>query len=125
MSFSYVVLRNICIKKDDLIPRKLDLTFDDVTNKRTISDDVRYLLDLIKAGLKNHLLAKVEVIEVRDAVKLEFWKEKRKVVGNAEEFWDSGIHEIKGGSNILCWLLWCTVCYKDVSHYAFPTVCTL
>ena len=86
MSFSYVVLRNICIKKDDLIPRKLDLTFDDVTNKRTISDDVRYLLDLIKAGLKNHVLAKVEVIEVRDAVKLEFWKEKRKVVGNAEEF---------------------------------------
>ena len=86
MSFSYVVLRNICIKKDDLIPRKLDLTFDDVTNKRTISDDVRYLLDLIKAGLKNHLLAKVEVIEVRDAVKLEFWKEKRKVGGNAEEF---------------------------------------
>ena len=86
MSLSYVVLHNICIKKDDLIPRKLDVTFDDVTNKRTISDDVRYLLDLIKAGLKNHLLAKVEVIEVRDAVKLEFWKDKRNVVGRAEEF---------------------------------------
>ena len=86
MSLSYVVLRNICIKKDDLIPRKLDLTFDDVTNKRRISDDVRYLLDLIKTGLKNHLLAKVEVIKVRDAVKVEFWKEKRKVVSNAEEF---------------------------------------
>ena len=86
MSLSYVVLHNICIKKDDLIPRKLDLTFDDVTNKRTISDDVRYLLDLIKTVLKNHLLAKVEVIEVRDAVKLEFWKDKRNVVGHAEEF---------------------------------------
>ena len=86
MSLSYVVLHNICIKKDDLIPRKLDLTFDDVTNKRTISDDVRYLLDLIKTVLKNHLLAKVEVIEVRDAVKLEFWKDKRNVVGSAEEF---------------------------------------
>ena len=86
MSLAYVVLRNICIKKDDLIPRKLDLTFDDVTNKRRISDDVRYLLDLIKTGLKNHLLAKVEVIKVRDAVKVEFWKEKRKVVSNAEEF---------------------------------------
>ena len=86
MSLSYVVLRNICIKKDDLIPRKLDLTFDDVKNKRTISDDIRYLLDLIKTGLKNHLLAKVEVIKVRDAVKVEFWKEKRKVVSNAEEF---------------------------------------
>ena len=86
MSLAYVVLRNICVKKDDLIPRKLDLTFDDVTNKRTISDDVRYLLDLIKTGLKNHLLAKVEVIKVRDAVKVEFWKEKRKVVSNAEEF---------------------------------------
>ena len=86
MSLAYVVLRNICVKKDDLIPRKLDLTFDDVTNKRRISDDVRYLLDLIKTGLKNHLLAKVEVIKVRDAVKVEFWKEKRKVVSNAEEF---------------------------------------
>ena len=86
MGLAYVVLRNICIKKDDLIPRKLDLTFDDIANKRTISDDVRYLLDLIKTGLKNHLLAKVEVIKVRDAVKVEFWKEKRKVVSNAEEF---------------------------------------
>ena len=86
MGLAYVVLRNICIKKDDLIPRKLDLTFDDVANKRAISDDVRYLLDLIKTGLKNHLLAKVEVIKVRDAVKLEFWKNKRNVVGSAEEF---------------------------------------
>ena len=86
MGLAYVVLRNICIKKDDLIPRKLDLTFDDIANKRTISDDVRYLLDLIKTGLKNHLLAKVEVIKVRDAVKLEFWKDKRNVVGSAEEF---------------------------------------
>ena len=86
MGLAYVVLRNICIKKDDLIPRKLDLTFDDIANKRTISDDVRYLLDLIKTGLKNHLLAKVEVIKVRDAVKLEFWKNKRNVVGSAEEF---------------------------------------
>lgn len=86
MGLAYVVLRNICIKKDDLIPRKLDLTFDDVANKRTISDDVRYLLDLIKTGLKNHLLAKVEVIKVRGAVKLEFWKNKRNVVGSAEEF---------------------------------------
>ena len=86
MGLAYVVLRNICIKKDDLIPRKLDLTFDDIANKRTISDDVRYLLDLIKTGLKNHLLAKVEVIKVRDAVKLAFWKNKRNVVGSAEEF---------------------------------------
>ena len=62
------------------------MTFDDVTNKRTISDDVRDLLDLIKTGLKNHLLVKVEVIKVRDAVKLEFWKDKRNVVGSAEEF---------------------------------------
>ena len=34
MSFACVVLHNIFIEKRDLIPRKLDLTFDDVTNKR-------------------------------------------------------------------------------------------
>ena len=40
MGLACIVLHNICIEKDDLIPRKLDLTFDDVTNKRRNSDDV-------------------------------------------------------------------------------------
>ena len=68
------------------MPRKLDLAFDDVSNKRRISDDVRYLSDLIKVGSKNHLLGKVEAIKVRDTLKLEVWGEKGKVEGSAEEF---------------------------------------
>ena len=39
MGLACVVLHNIRIEKGDLIPRKLDLTFD-VTNKRKNSDDV-------------------------------------------------------------------------------------
>ena len=88
MGLACVVLHNICNEKGDLIPRKLDLTFDDVTNKRRNSDDVRDLLDLINTGSKNYLLGKADTIRVRDALKLEFWKERERenVVGNAEEF---------------------------------------
>ena len=58
------------------------------------------LLDLINTGSKNYLLEKVETIKVRDALKLESWKEKENVVGNAEEFWNIGIQEIKDNGNI-------------------------
>ena len=86
MGLACVVLHNICIEKGDLIPRKINLTFDDVTNKRRNSDDVRDLLDLINTGSKNYLLGKADAIRVRDALKLESWKETKNVVGNAEEF---------------------------------------
>ena len=72
------------MEKGNLIPRKLELTSDDATNKRN-SDDVQGLLDLINTGSKNYLLGKAKAIKVRDVLKLEFWKEKEKV-GNAEEF---------------------------------------
>ena len=58
------------------------------------------LLDLINTGSKNYLLEKVEIIKVRDALKLESWKEKENVMGNAEEFWNIGIQEIKDNGNI-------------------------
>ena len=86
MGLSCVFLHNICIEKDDSIPRKIDLTFDEVTNKRRNSNDVRDLLDLINTGSKNYLLGKADAIRVRYALKLESWKETKNVVGNAEEF---------------------------------------
>ena len=86
MGLACVVLHNICIEKGDWIPRKLDLTFDDVTNKRRNSNDVRDLLDLINTDSKNYLLGKSDAIRVRDVLKLKFWKERENVVGNAEEF---------------------------------------
>ena len=86
MGLACAVLHNICIEKGDLKPRKLDLTFEDVINKRRNADDVGDLLDLINTGSKNYLLGKVDAIRVRDALKLEFWKERENVVGNPEEF---------------------------------------
>ena len=52
MDLACVVLHNMCVEKGNLIPRKLDLAFDDITNKRRNSDDVRDLLDLINTGSK-------------------------------------------------------------------------
>ena len=72
MGFACVVLRNMYIEKGDLLPRKLDLTFGDVINKRRNSEEVWDLLDVINTGSKNYLLNKAEAIKVRDSLKLEF-----------------------------------------------------
>ena len=56
MVLACVVLHNICIESGDLIPSKLHLISDKVTNKTRNSNDVRDLLDPINAGSKNYLL---------------------------------------------------------------------
>ena len=86
MGLACVVLHNICIEKDDFIPRKLDWTFDDIKNKRRDSDDVRDILDLINTSSKNYLQGKADAISMKDALRLEFCKERENAVANAEEF---------------------------------------
>ena len=100
MGLACVVLHNICIEKDDFIPRKLDWTFDDIKNKRRDSDDVRDILDLINTSSKNYLQGKADAISMKDALRLEFCKERENAVANAEEFWNIGIHEIQDSGNI-------------------------
>ena len=46
MGFTCVILHNICIDKGDLVPRKIDLTYDVAWNKRRESNQLGDLLDI-------------------------------------------------------------------------------
>ena len=50
MGLTCVVLHKLCIDKGDFIPRKIDLTFDHMTNKRRDRAELRDILHLTNAN---------------------------------------------------------------------------
>ena len=73
MSLACVVLHNLCIDKEDIIPRNFDLSYDHVTNKRRDWAELRDMLNLTNSRLKNY---RGEGIKVREAITKAFWDEK-------------------------------------------------
>ena len=76
MSLACVVLHNLCIDKEDIIPRKFDLSYDHVTNKRRDRVELRDMLNLTNSRLKNYDTGRGEGVRVREAITKAFWDEK-------------------------------------------------
>ena len=75
MGLACVVLHNLCIDKEDIIPRNFDLSYDHVTNKRRDWAELRDMLNLTNSRLKNY---RGEGIKVREAITKAFWDEKNR-----------------------------------------------
>ena len=77
MGLACVVLHNICIEKGDLVPRNLDLTVDQATNKRRSRDEIRDLLALTgPRQYRNFQTDKNAGVKVRNTITRTFWDEK-------------------------------------------------
>ena len=80
MVLACIVLHNICIEKGDIIPRKLDLTIDSLSNKRRERSDLRDQLDLIDTRQRLFDSGKQSAINVRNAVADSLWMEKENAI---------------------------------------------
>ena len=69
------VQHNLCIDKEDIIPRKIDLSDDDVTNKRRDRAELRDMLNLTNLRLKNYDTGRGEGVKLREAITKAFWDE--------------------------------------------------
>ena len=78
LGLSCVVLHNLYIDKEDIIPGKIDLSYDDVTNKRRGRAELRDMLNLTNLRLKNYDTGRGEGVKVREAVTKAFWDEKNR-----------------------------------------------
>ena len=76
MGLACVVLHNLCIDKEDVIPRRFDLPYDHINNKRRDREELRDMLSLIDTRLKNFETGRHEGVKVRDAITNVFWGEK-------------------------------------------------
>ena len=76
MGLACLVLHNLCIDKD--IPRKFDLSYDHVTNKRSDRAELRDMLNLTNSRLKNYDTGRGEDVKVREAITKAFWDEKNR-----------------------------------------------
>ena len=61
-----VVLYNLCTNKKDIIPRKFDLSYDNVTNK------LRDILNLTNSRSKNYNRGRGEGVKIREAITKDF-----------------------------------------------------
>ena len=68
MGLACVVFHNLCIDKEDIIPRKFDLSYDHVTNKRSGRAELRDMLNLTNSRLKNYDTGRSEGVKVREAI---------------------------------------------------------
>ena len=67
-----VVLHNLCIDKEDIIPRKFDLSYDNVTNKRIDRAELRDILNLTNPRSKNYNRGRGESVKHREAITKAF-----------------------------------------------------
>ena len=72
------VLHNLCIDKEDIIPRKFDLSYDHVTNNGRDRTELRDMLNLTNLRFKNYDTGKGKGVKVREAIKKAFWDEKNR-----------------------------------------------
>ena len=64
MGLTCVILHNICIDKGDLVPRKIDLTYNVASNRRE-SNQLGDLLDLTDSNVKNFKTGQAVAVKVR------------------------------------------------------------
>ena len=75
-----VVLHNLCIDKGDFIPRKFNLTFDHMTNKRRNRTELRDILHLTNSNRPNYAdIGRGRDKKVRNAIKQIFWHEENNI----------------------------------------------
>lgn len=75
VTLACIVLHNICIERGDTISRKLDLTFDPLTNNRRDRDEIRRLLLMRNCQRVNENSYQASCI--RNALSQMFWREKQ------------------------------------------------
>ena len=75
VTLACIVLHNICIEREDTISRKLDLTFDPLTNNRRDRDEIRRLLLMRNCQRVNDTSYQASCI--RNALSQMFWREKQ------------------------------------------------
>ena len=78
MGLARMPLHNICMDRGDLVPRRMDLTADQATNKRRSRDEIRDLLDLTDSNQRNFQKGKPTGIRVRNTIAKTFWEKKTK-----------------------------------------------
>ena len=71
-----VVLHNLCIDKEDILPRKFDLSYDHATNKCRDRAELRDILNLTNSRLKNYDTRRREGVKFREAISKASWDEK-------------------------------------------------
>ena len=75
IGFACVILHNICIDKESLVPRKFDLAYGITSNKRRESNELRDLRLTHSKG-KNFKTGQVVAVKVRDKITEVFWSER-------------------------------------------------
>lgn len=75
VTLACIVLHNICIERGDTISRKLDLTFDPLTNNRRDRDEIRRLLLMRNCQRVND--NSYQASRIRNALSQMFWREKQ------------------------------------------------
>ena len=75
VTLACIVLHNICIERGDMISRKLDLTFDPLTNNRRDRDEIRRLLLMRNCQRVNDNSYQASCI--RNTLSQMFWREKQ------------------------------------------------
>ena len=74
MALASIVLHNICIQLEDVLPRKYDLRFDTAGNKRRSSEEIADLLNMTnRVSFSDPGTAMAKLI--RDSIKDKFWEE--------------------------------------------------
>ena len=75
---NYIIWHNLCIEKEDIIPRKFDLSYDHITNKPRDRAELRDMLNLTNSRLKNYDTGRGEGVKVREAITKAFLDEKNR-----------------------------------------------
>ena len=76
MTLTCVVLHNFMIANGELIPRKLDLTKDLVSNKRRNQEEIRDKLDMTKCAKRPWENTNAQAKRNRNVMCEVFWREK-------------------------------------------------
>ena len=67
-----IVLHNLCIDKEGIIPRKFNLSYDHVTNKRRDRAELRDMLNVTNSRLKNYDTGRGKGVKVTEAITKAF-----------------------------------------------------
>ena len=72
-----IVLHNICIEMEDIIPRNIDLTIDPSSNKRRPRNELREVLQMTNINQRYFGTNYAEAKSIRDCLAERFWEEKQ------------------------------------------------
>ena len=76
MGLAAVVLHNICLEMENILPRSMDLIGDPATNKRREREEVAAILDLTHRNQRNYTGDKTAT-DIRESLTTFVWEEKQ------------------------------------------------